>query len=371
MQPLGLTPAQLAEYHDRLLGSHSETLAVEVLDLDGALVGDASFADGQINLQRDSPVRRDATVTISDPDRILGLESGPWQPTAADRLLRVTATVECPWGPVTATPFVGQVNKVADKDGRLQVTAQDMTVLGIRGSKPVVFARGENAVDALTRLYRDVLGFPVVRFPAGLTARLAKPYSIGWADEAAPEVVAAAIAKDVFPDLQLLKSCDGIPTLRERPTSPVLTIDVTTLPEGEADLSAIVNTAVVPRSLVATLDPTHPWSPQSLTRNGVPLYLPTVLDAGSKDAERRALAALTEASNPTMELTFSTLPALWHLDDDDPVTWRTPDGDLVLPWSAGSLPLGTGGDASVGTPQMISRAYGKSTIRRIRKKGRR
>ncbi len=367
MQPLGLTPAQLAEYHTRLLGSHTETVVVDVLDLDGVLVAEAAFTDGQINLQRESLVRRDATVTISDPDRILGLESGPWQPTAADRLLRVSVSVECSWGPVTASPFVGQVTKVGSKDGCLQVTAQDLTVLGVRGSKPVTFARGENAIDALARLYRDILGYPAVRFPSGLTTRLAKPYSIGWADDAAPEVVAAAIAKDLLPELQLLKSCDGVPTLREKPVSPVLTIDVTTLPEGEADLSAIVNAAVVPNTLIATLDPTHPWSPQSLTRNGAPLYMPIVLDAGAKDAEKRALAALTEASNPTMDLTFSALPALWHLDDDDLVTWRTPDGDLVLPWSAGSLPLGSGGDASVGSPQMVSRAYGKPVIQRIRK----
>ena len=48
--------------------------------------------------------------------------------------------------------------------------------------------------------------------------------------------------------------------------------------------------------------------------------------------------------------------------------WRTPDGDLVLPWSSGSLPLGPGGDASIGAPRLSSKAYGKPVITRSPKK---
>jgi len=369
VQPLGLSAAQLAEYHRRLTSSHDESISVQVLDPNGALVGAASYEDGQINLQKQVGVRRDCQVTISDPNRVLGLESGAWEPTAANRLLRVTVGIECSWGIVTATPFTGPINSVGDQGGKLQLSAVDMTGLGLRGSKPMTFARGELAVDALTRLYTDALGYTSVRFPAGNTVRLAKPYSIGWADDAAPEVIAAQIVADLFPDWQLFKSGDGIPTLREKPTEPVLSLDVTTLPEGDADLSNIINTAVVPGKggLVATLDPTHSWSPESLARNGVKRYLPSVLEAGAKDAEKRALAALTTASNTTLDLTFSSMP-FWHLDDDDLIHWRTPDGDLVLPWSSGSLPLGPGGDASIGAPRLSSKAYGKPVITRSPKK---
>lgn len=366
MQPLGLTPDQHDAYVARVLGDHDETWTLEVLDTEERVLASGNLApDGsQVSIQKDAAIRRTADLSIVDPAHELGLDSeGPWEPLPADVMLRVKVSVRMPWGPVTATPFVGSIDRLAVKDGVLQATCHDKTVWGVRGAPPMTVKRKMNAVEALRALLEST-GETRFRFPAGMTERLTESYSTGWADEVAAEPVCQQIVTAVWgPEWQLITSCDGYRTLRPVPTEPVIDLPVTSEPDGDSTLSAVANVARVTgrgrASATAYLPADHPWAPARLGRNGRPRYLPTLLDDSAikrgSDAQRRAEKLVTADSRVAIEVSWSA-PPFYALDVDDPVRLLLPDGqDLVVPWSTGALPLGAGGDMTGGVARLVSK----------------
>lgn len=395
MQPLG-SSALIAAYNKRVSGSHDYRLAVDVLDTAQRLVSPATLLDGQVNIQADGDVRRTCTLTLLDPDHALNLDAGSvWEGALfADRMVRVRHTVDVPgFGDVTCVPFVGPIAKLSRDGSEVTIECHDKTAFSVLGCPPMTYGKGADVIAVIRGFLASRTGEAHFRFPASRGVRLNAPVSVGWADEASVWAVCQRLARQYL-GMQLFYSCDGYATLRTRPASvfefgPDM---FTTAPTGDHDFAALVNYAratagSIVRAKAAPTD--HPLAPAKLGRNGVPRYFPSVedLSAPSKPGlkkpsrkstkkQRKAYSTAwdkyagevrsvtqqaqafvdTEIANGlpmSAALTASTVP-VFHLDVDDPITFRTDDGSAVLSFSEASIPL-ISGEASIGTIRRVSR----------------
>lgn len=375
MQPLGLTASQLNAYHQLLARPHDFTVTVDILNMEEKLIGSATdnFLDGQINLQRDGTTKRTATISLHDPDSALNLDAdSPFSGAVyADRIVRARHTVTLPGvGDVTATPFLGPVVKVTRDGDNLSVECQDKTLLAVEGCPPKTVKKGRNAVGAIREILEDCTGERRFRFPQQHKARLTQAYTVGWTTEASPWKVCQKIAAQI--NMQLLYSCDGAAMLRRRPTHPVLEIATGGMLTGplrtDYDITRVRNhvrvtgeknkKAKIKIAAVAEAPATHPSSPKRLGRHGVPRYLPMIIeDSGIKKesvARQRAKNLLDENLPMGVSTSFSSVP-FFHLDYSDLIRVVTDDGAASVPFVNGSIPLGLGGDAEVGSQRQVSR----------------
>lgn len=376
MQPLGLTRPELDDYHAFLQSPHDFEIDVDVLKMDESHLGNLrpQFLDGQVNLQRDGVVKRTATLTFYDPDHSLHLDSdSPFEGAVfADRMIRVRHIVKVPGiGEVRATPFVGPIVKVAREGDTLTAECQDKTLLAVEGCPHKTVKKGRLAVEAIREIMEDCTGETRFRLPKNHKARLSRPYTVGWKPEASPWAVCQKIADQI--NMQLIYACDGALLLRRRPHKPLLVITEDTGLTGplraDYDVTSVRNIVRVTGeqnkkkhidiAAVAKPKQRHPMSPHSLGRNGVPRYLPLLIDdssirKGSK-ARERARKELQNALPMGVTASFPAVP-IFHLDYSDPVRVRSDWGAATVPFVEGSIPLGLGGDATVGTQKRVSRA---------------
>lgn len=398
MQSLG-SPDLMAAYHAFIASDHKYDIRADILDMEENVVGPADLTDGQINVLSDAIVHRTAVANLSDPDRLLGLDgdsvfSGS---SAANRMLRIRHTVNLPgYGAVTCTPFVGPFSKVNRSGDSIDVEAQDKTAISIYGTQPHTVEEGMNAITAIRELMEECSGETRFRLPSGVRFKLLKPYSVSWADESAVWVRVSQIARAA--GMQALYSCDGYLTVRPAATAPALDFGVdgipfTVAPASESDLTQIVNIARVEADkLVSTsrADELHPNSAESMGRNGVPWYRPTLAELDgpgdvptrpgtlgrpsskvewekySNEVEdyqadvRSTRSQITATSRSLLKqgltqhvnLQFSTLP-VFHLDFNDPIRVTTDEGSTVLPFREASIPLRSG-EMSVGLIKPVS-----------------
>lgn len=384
MQPLGLNRSQYDAYLRHVLGSHNFTITADVLDLAMRPIGSIqeTLLDGQVNIQSVGPVRRTCTLTFFDPDNTLQFDSDSPFATALflDRMVRVRHVVFVPnVGTVAATPFVGPVTSVSRDGDILSVECQDKAALVARGRVPLTVKKGSNAVAAIKRIM-TAAGERHFRLPDASKRRLPKAYTVGWTDEASPWVVCEKIA--AYLNLQLGYSCDGYLTLRPLPANFAATFNQTTITsqiQTTFDATQIVNTARVegtkkpkqqPKgsktttvkeekiAVTVTARDSHPLSPVKLGRNGAGRYLPVIIQGGeyAKQSDARAsgqrlvrngLAAATATAS-------ITCVPLFHLDNDDLLRAQTDSTAVKLRLNEGSIPLGVGGDMTIGTQRNVS-----------------
>jgi len=380
MQPLGLRKGELDLYHAFILSPHDFKIEVDVLHMDEkhASSATARFIDGQVNLQRDGTVKRTATLTFYDPDHAMRLDGdSPFEGAVfADRMLRVHHVVNVPGvGEVRSTPFVGPVVKVSRDGDQLTVECQDKTLLAVEGCPHKTVKKGRNAVDAIRDIMSDCTGEARFRLPKNTKQRLHRSYSVGWKTEASPWAVCQKIAHDL--GMQLFYSCDGALVLRNKPRSAAITLRqdeaLTGPPQSDYDLTNIRNIVRVTGlqnkkkhihiAAVAKPSASHPMSPHNLGRNGVPRYLPLLIDdsgikKGSK-ARARAKQELDDALPMQVDASFPSAP-FFHLDYGDLVRARSDWGSLTIPFTEGSIPLGLTGDASTGAQKRVSKPRRRS-----------
>jgi hypothetical protein len=405
VQPLG-SKALTDAYHAHIVGDHDFTVEARVLTMNEALAGQAVLLGGQVNIQRDSSVRRTGSFTFLDPDHALHLDGrSPFDAALfADRMVQIRHTVTVPgFGEVTTIPFVGPIARLSRDDDQVTVECQDKTALAIRGTRPYKVGKGMNAVRAIKAILADRTGETRFRFPVGNRKRIPAGFNgnVGWSDEASPWVVCQRIAKQLL-GMQLFYSCDGYATLRRPPHDPVFLFDsernLTSLVASGYDFTAAVNYARVEVGKITVktdeLPPTHMMSKEALGRNGVPRYLPVSesmstpskpklgkkptakerrqyqnasqrynrqVNNVTQQARRRANSIIEAARTLTADLSWSAIPVM-HLDVDDPVGVRTPDGGMNLRLAEASIPLLTEGEMSCGRQQVL-----KKTSRRSRR----
>jgi hypothetical protein len=383
VQPLGLNASQLKAYHAHVLSSHDFRITAEVCDTAGRVLQvQETLLDGQVNIQRGNGIRRTASLTFFDPDHRLGLDpDSPFGDTMfLDRMVKVVHTVAVPGvGRVPAVVFIGPIATVSRDGDTVAVEAQDKAAFAIRGRPPLTMKKGTNAVAAI-RAIMAATGERRFRLPTS-SRRLPKAYSVGWSDDAAPWFVAQRIASQVL-GMQLLYSADGFLLLRRTPAQSVVTLtgahltapvntayDVTAAvnsvrvegtkkPKKKAKQDKTSNTKPEKIATTAVLKARHPMSPARLGRSGAPRYLPLLVTGeqykASSDAAKRAQRLLREQStNTTAAVSLSALP-LHHLDADDLISVQAPDTSFRIRFAEGSIPLGVGGDMSIGAQKRVS-----------------
>lgn len=359
-EPLGLSPAEERAYFTALRTSHDFTIEVDVYrarDMKRVdTLGPGEFLDGQANIQRDTAVRRTATLGFAAsviggiyPDRVLGVK----------HIIAVPGV-----GEVVSHPFFGPVTKVTDGDGGIAVECQDFTAFFVEGGPSITVRKGMNAVDAI-RYLLSRRGCRRFRFPTGTRRRLTRTYSTGWTTETSPWAVATAIARSLGYSLDF--SCDGFATLRSRiPVVATLSTGpggmVTELPDDETDFTQVRNCVrVVPgkgKPLLVQPPKANPLRPSKLSLNGAPRYLPDVLEDDALKTYKAALRAgkkrLGEVLGVQTTSSISCVP-IFHLDVRDVIRVETPTKTYQLPFYEGSIPLGTGGDMTIGRQSISSR----------------
>jgi hypothetical protein len=385
MQPLGLTNADLDRYHAFLLDSHDFRIEVDVLNTEDKVLTslEPEMVDGQVNIQRDGLIRRTATLNLFDPGHNLHFDSGsPFDGALyADRMIRVRHIVDVPdVGVVTAIPFVGPVVKLGRNGDELTIECQDKGLFGVEGCRPKTIRKGVRVVDAIETIMRQCTGERRFRFPKGVRARLTKPAKVGWAAEAAPLLVCKKLAASIGFDL--FYSCDGYLTMRRNPKAEVFIFKegaaLTSRVAADHDFTGVRNWVratghvttkkkikgkpdkQVKHTYTATAvaGSRHPLRPGALGRHGVPRYLPLLIDdsniRSNAIARQRARSELDKALPMSAAIDFDSVP-IFHLDCGDKVRVETDGGSVTVPYDEGSIPLGLGGDASVGAQRRISR----------------
>lgn len=402
MMPLGLDAAQYAAYVERLFNSHDFAVDIDVLHLDERMRGriEGEFIDGQVNLQRES-IRRSLTLSLYDPDHALAIDAdSPFDGALyLDRLVRVRHTLDVPGvGSVTAIPFVGPITKLSREGSVLTIEGQDKAALAVNGRPPMRRKKGANAVAAI-RAFMQAAGERRFRFrvPASKARRrLPRDYSIGWTAEASPWAVCRIIANNVL-GMELEYSCDGALVLRNRATEPVLTYATGSNVVGgikvDYDASTVRNhvrvSGQIPAkkrkkgksrkarkfTVTATAPSSHPMSPggrrngqdYGLARNGSRGYLPLLVDDTAITSKAKGRTRARRELNANLPMTVTTswsgVP-VFHLDYGDPIRLDTPDGAANTRYEEVSIPLGLGGDGSIGIQRRVSRP--RRTGRRAR-----
>lgn len=375
---MAFTSPQLAgdsldAYRARLQSPHDFDIDVDILTMAEKHVVSVGprLLDGQVNIQRDATVKRTATFSFFDPDNELGFDSDSVFTGAmfADRMVRATHSLEVPGvGVVKAVPFVGPVVKVTRDGDVLNVEAQDKTLLAIEGCPPMTRSKGHNAVDAIRDIMSERTGEARFRFPTGGPVnrrRLGRSYSVGWSAEASPWVVCSKIARSI--GMQLVYACDGALLLREQPKSVAFDFAdggaLTGAPQTDYDLTSLRNyvrvTGEKKKTNPAEAQPpaAHALSPKNLGRNGVRRYLPLIVDDSGIKKQRVAQQRANDELAATLPLSITaSFPAVpvFHLDYGDQVKVTSQYGDAVVPFYEASIPLGVGGDASIGTQRRVS-----------------
>lgn len=378
MQPLGMKDDHVAAYHRRLFSSHDYRIDVHVLDLDERPKGTVTLLDGQIDLQDTSAVvRRTATLTVSDIHGALDFTEGSrWSGSTVwvDRLVQIQHTIHVPeiGRDVTVTPFIGPPSAIRRNGAEVSIELQDKTALAIRGSSPLTVHKGMNAVKAIRKILADCTG--EFRFRLGThKRRLGDNYSVGWADESSPWLVASKIAKQEL-GMQLIYSCDGYATLRNLPSGHAFTVPhVTSQPQDSVDFTTLVNwvrvsgkktektkgnTTTTTQPVATAILSSGNTTPAALKRKGVPRYLPLLVDMSGAtkitQVKARADEEIDKASRVKATPSFSCVP-FFHADVDDLLHFAVPGGDVTRRLNTGSIPLGVESDMTIGAIAPVSR----------------
>lgn len=384
MQPLGLTSTEYVAYMRTMLGSHNFTVRADVLTTSGKAIDSIreTFLDGQVNIQKDGPVRRTATLTFFDPDRRLQFDSdSPFSSSLfLDRMIRVRHSVNVPGvGWVSSTPFVGPVTTVSRDGDVVSVECQDKASLVARGRPPLTVKKGTNSVAAIRRIM-TAAGERQFRLPDANKRRLSKAYTVGWSDDASPWIVCEKIAKAL--NLRLSYSCDGYLTLRPLPAATAASIDgrhLTAPLQTQFDATLVINAVRVQGTIKPKKKPkskkstearpekvastavaraSHPLSPARLGRNGAGRYLPLLVEGEEypkqSDAQKQANALLADGLKASTAVVSASCLPLFHLDADDLIRIETDTTTVKIRLNEASIPLGVGGDMTIGTQKRVS-----------------
>jgi hypothetical protein len=373
MQDLNLNRSQLPVYNRFIQGDHDFDVWVDVCNLEERPLYKIPLLDGQVDLHDDDGPDRTASLTFSDPERALSFghkfaydDRGViW----VNRLLKVRHRV---WVPdlsqhVTATPFVGVPTSASRSGAELGLELADKSLLANHGVHEKTYKKGARASDVLVDILRNT-GERHYRIPRS-DKRLKRAYTVGMKD---PSIwswpVAQRIARKEL-NWRLEVKSDGwiVGEHLHAHRARYQVRDLFELPQGQTDFTEFGNYVKVTskrtkKKITETWEGTaqlpgrHDLSPSSLSRNGAPRFLPLVLEDDSlkskKQVDDRVVQELKSVSDIRYDQSYSIVPPL-HLDNHDHLVMPNDIGSI--PWDEGSIPLTTGGEATVGAHRWVSR----------------
>lgn len=407
-----LTPAQAVLYHEHCQTDHDFRVWAEVLTMEENYVTEADLLDGQVNFSRgqDGP-ERTCSLTLSDPDNALAFgttyamdDTGTlW----VNRLLRARHSVFVPalGFEVLATAFVGVPTSVGRSGAELNLELGDKSLLADHGVRPRTYKKGMNVRSALVSLLSDLTGERHFRIPP-TRKKLSKSYAVGMGDDAVTpwDMFKRIAGKEM--GWRAYYSNDGYATCE--PTSsvhPAVTVhSLLAMPDASTSFDDFINYTKVtsrrkpkqrakdkdddkkkpkPREVVAiefegvaVLPASNGLSEGSLSRNGVPRTLPLLVTDDDlktqKEVTARARSELQAGSGLDAQQGYEIIP-FFDLEPGDRLA--LPKGVGIIPFDAASIPLGVGGNMTIGghkwvsKPVRVRRVRAKKTVIRKRAKG--
>lgn len=376
MLPLGLRGAKLHAFHKALGDHHNIRVRVQVLNLEHDTLGSLTddLLDGQVNLDADGEVTRNATVTFLDRHKALDFDSDSPSNGAlyANRLLRISYEVRVEdIDELVSVPLItGVVTKVDRTGDEVNVECQGKEHLALgQAWQPMTIKKGVTKTDAIKRILRERAGEHRFDFP-DLNEKLSRRVSLGR--ESQPWLVAQKLAHSM--NRQLFYDGRGVCRLRRFPDQARFTFRdgtgglVTTSPQVTYSMDEVRNAVWVkggkPKARKNdTTDPAqdgdrkdkergvahflaapraHPLSPQRLGRNGTPRYLLHVIDndhiRSEKKAREVAHRVLHHKLRQLVEVTFDSLPVP-DLEPEDRFKLSTDQLGLVMRVGQVSWPL--------------------------------
>lgn len=378
-RPHGLTDAELRIFHRTLTRTHERRIHVEVLDLDGNSLAylTPEAVDGQVLVDASSaPEAPTRILDLTFVDRSRSVQFEPEAPGDAPlhrkRMVKVTDSRRVPeledW--VDTEVFTGVVWDFDRQGALITLVAHGMERQGL-GQKwrPVTYRKHTKKTEALKDLLRAVGETSLGGIP-DLDPRMPERMTVARMDSVWPR--ATRLAQSM--DRQLFYPGTGQPVLRRIPSRPVFTFTDKHLlsdvlidrdPEGVfntfVSVGAKAKGAKARPTAVATLPAGHPLSPESLARNGEPLWLVKREEnrqvRNTAEARARANRMRDDGSRVLVTYSFDALPVP-HLDENDLVRVVTNDGTFIVRMEKWTLPLGCDGapPMTVGDVRRTTRA---------------
>lgn len=400
-----LTGTQLEKYHAHLQSDHDFRVYADVLTLEQTFVNSVDILDGQVNYAATNEgSERTASLTLSDPEGALDFgvsfsrdDTGElW----VNRLVRVRHQVDVPGiGTVTAIPFIGLPTVVGRKGGEVALELGDKSLLADHGVRPRTYKKGARVDLVLRSILYDLTGERYLRIPV-TSKKLSRSYTVGMGENSLTPWSAFKMIAYNEMRWRAYYSCDGYAVCEPLTTAKtkVPIPYVLSLPDSSADFSSFINYVkvtsrrqvqnkskngkpkgkpyVVIYEGVAVLPSDHDLSEQGLARNGVPRTLPLVIDdnnlKNSAEVTTKAKNSLYSGSGVGTDQSYEIIP-VFHLDKGDMLD--LPMGIGVVPFDRASIPLGVGGNMTLGkqkwvsNPVKVSRVKSKRTIIRPKAKG--
>lgn len=391
MVPIGLSAANQRLFNRSLITGYNLKVTVQILDLNHNRIADVSaqLLDGQVNHSFWEPITYSASLTLLDPDNLVGFDTSSPSDNAlyADRMVRIVYSV---WSELlpdwTDVPlFTGPVTKVKRDDAILSVEAQGKEALV---AEPVMawtaktYPKGSKLSDSTSAcVIRDILGNKAgeTRFDLPEWSNtLAKAYHMY------PETVMWTLARRLVGPRslrQLFYDGRGVARLRNTPTRPSFTFTedhLLTVPRLDYNHTDIRNAATVKGATPEGkpqlrahryLPASNPSSAQSLGRNGVKRVLSEVVEdttlttqAQVNEAADDLLASLTNAQ-VGFEFDSFVIP---HIEPGDMFHLSTRDVSIYLRLTEFSIPLKAGQGQTNGAIRRVAANRARIRPRRRR-----
>lgn len=407
-----LGPKELDAYHAHLQSDHDYRIRVEVLTMEENPTGiQMDLIDGQVNVAKQDeggPVRT-ASLLLSDPSSATQYgtlfmkdnEGVLW----VNRILRVTHETTVPTlGEVRAVAMVGVPTGVSQKGAEIALELSDKSILMNNGVRAKTFTKG-TSVSAALKALAEMCGEKHTRIPfittdSGKAKRLSAPYSVGMGENSLTPWACFKKIASREANHRVFYSCDGYLTVvpSNASVTTVAVTEVLDLPDQSTTFTDFSNYAKVtskrkptskqkkakPQIIeyiyesVALLDARHELSEESLARHEKGRTLPLVVSDNSrintKQTAQRAKEALMDDAVLNVTQAYELIP-FFHLDEGD--RFGLPDGIGAgsIPFDQCSIPLGVGGNMSVGAvkwvsrPAKITRVKSRSDVKRKKKRG--
>lgn len=405
---LALNEEELDAYEQTLSGLYVKRIRLALMDRRGKMIEDLTeeFYGGTVTGDVAQDVDRSASVQILDPTHKFGFDADTYRGGDLDlsRQLRVWWVTHGPLMPqrVSAAAITGPVTRLRREGPLVNIEVQGKETYGLRRHRRTLTLRkGMNRVRAIRQILVELMGEDPDRiaFPRR-EAKVAQEISI--TPQKLPWKIATMLARSM--DLQLYYDGWGVPRLRPYPRQPVwefisgdvsesrLRIGTSRLtgdPSIEADKTKVINEVKVtgrtpkrpknkdskagsdngnkgkpkPVSGHAIADRDHSLSPWQLGPPGAPEFLLKEINNDqlrtNKECQRVAERELEDGLRLVHQVAFSA-PPVPHLDLGDLVKLRTAHETVEKRIDSFTLPLGLGGDMTIG--------YGANV--RLRKKRR-
>ena len=374
MITLGLSAAEQALYERSLYTGYNLKITLQVLDLNHNYIADISdrLIDGQVNNSYFDVITSSATLTLLDPDRIVGFDTSSPSDGAlfADRMIRIVYSVWSDLLPkwVDVPIFCGPVTKVNRDDALLSVECQDKTALSWT---PMVAWKSKNYTKGskLTTVTKDVFttfggekkfDLPEYGYKLGKDYPLTPEKSL-WTFIG--PIVGSRNIRQMWYDGR------GVLRLRPKPTKPVWQFtdyQLLSVPKLDYNNTEIRN-AVTVKGATPTgkaqlkasrfFPSSHSWSAKNLGRAGLSRHLMEIV-------EDTALNTQTEVNNAADDLleSFKMLGVniefdsfvIPHLEPGDVYNLSTPDISVTGFQDKFAIPLVAGQPMSNGVIKKIS-----------------